>query len=140
MSPLPAGGRCATHPEAAAVEVCSRCGGFTCAACLQLDEQEPHAATCAACHAREGATGPSGRAVAALVAGVVSVSLCPPLGFIAWILGEHELDAIERGASPRRGLNLARGARILGMLTVALTAIGLLGALAFGVLVYAKSR
>lgn len=44
---VPAGARCATHVEVAAVDVCQRCGRFLCGECIDLVGDDPYCADCA---------------------------------------------------------------------------------------------
>ena len=45
---VPAGARCATHAEVAAVDVCQRCGKFLCGDCIELVSDDSFCADCAA--------------------------------------------------------------------------------------------
>jgi hypothetical protein len=131
---LPEASRCAVHPDSPSVEICSRCGAFVCASCLEFDESERQAPYCAGCYRKEVAPGASGRAVAALVVGIMCLSLCPPGGLVAWLLAEQELSAIARGEAPMKGRNLARGARVLGIFELGLTALAIVvGAVVFSI-------
>jgi hypothetical protein len=73
------GARCGTHPQAAAVDVCTRCGRFVCAACDELGPDEQ--AYCAPCLKVLAATPPPRLAQAACVCGVLGCA-----GFFAAVL------------------------------------------------------
>lgn len=120
--PVPSTSRCAVHPDVVAVEICARCGAFTCAECLEFTPTETPQGFCRACFQREFGTKASGRAVAAIAVAIAAMSLmCLPAGAVAWVLAEQELGAIARGEAPPRGRNLATGARILGIIEVVLS-------------------
>jgi len=74
--------------------------------------------------AQEGA---SGRAVAALVLGILSVFCMGILaGIPAIILGTIELKAIKAGQAPRAGESAAKAGYILGIIGTALTCLTIL--------------
>ena len=71
-APLAGTMQCARHPVPA-VDVCQRCGAFTCPECLELTKSGP---LCTACHRRQGGgEGPGRAARAAKVLGWLSVGL-----------------------------------------------------------------
>jgi|SRR5882672_5163538 len=79
--------------------------------------------------------GASGRAIAALVLGIVSfVMCCTPAGIIGIVLGKIEMNAIREGRAPRAGESVAKVGFYLGIVATALSLLvyGLyfLGALA----------
>lgn len=123
---LSSASRCAVHPEVAAVEICSRCGAFTCGACLEFSEADTPLPFCAPCYQREFGQKASGQAVAALAIAIAGLSFCWPAGAVAWFLAERELSAIARGEASPRGRNLAKGARIIGLLELGLTVLAVL--------------
>jgi hypothetical protein len=79
--------------------------------------------------------GASGRAIAALVLGIVSfVMCCTPAGIIGIVLGKMEMNAIREGRAPRAGESVAKVGFYLGIVATAISLLvgGLyfLGALA----------
>ncbi|MBN9680953.1 MULTISPECIES: hypothetical protein [unclassified Corallococcus] len=52
MSASPTGARCGQHPDAAAVALCARCGGYLCGACTEVVEATAYCAPCAERHLR----------------------------------------------------------------------------------------
>jgi hypothetical protein len=115
------GARCPTHPDAAAVEVCQRCGAFVCAQCLELKGAQVF---CPACAARQGAAGKaSARAMASMVLGVCGLQCGFVWGLIALPLAYAELRAIESGEAPAAGKGLATAGKILGWINVVIIGI-----------------
>lgn len=47
MTASPSGARCGQHPDAAAVALCARCGGYLCGACTEVLEETAYCAPCA---------------------------------------------------------------------------------------------
>ncbi|MBZ4330844.1 hypothetical protein NR800_30315 [Corallococcus interemptor] len=47
MTASPTGARCGQHPDAAAVALCARCGGYLCGACTEVLEETAYCAPCA---------------------------------------------------------------------------------------------
>lgn len=79
--------------------------------------------------------GASGRAIAALVLGIISILMCcTPVGIIGIVLGKMEMNAIQEGRAPRAGETLAKVGFYLGIVGTAISLLfgGLyfLGALA----------
>ena len=79
--------------------------------------------------------GASGRAIAALVLGIISVVMCcTPAGIVGIVLGKMEMNAIQEGRAPRAGESVAKVGFYLGIVATALSLLlyGLyfLGALA----------
>jgi hypothetical protein len=79
--------------------------------------------------------GASGRAIAALVLGILSfVMCCTPAGIVGIVLGKMEMNAIREGRAPRAGESVAKVGFYLGIVATALSLLvgGLyfLGALA----------
>ncbi len=123
--------RCAVHPEVAAVEICSRCGGFVCSECLELEEQS---VLCPSCLNRSGSRGAaSGRAIASLILGILGLNCGFLPGIIGLVLAVQELAAIEQGSAPPGGRNLARGGKILGYVNIGLLGLVVLIGIAIGV-------
>jgi len=79
--------------------------------------------------------GASGRAIAALVLGIISVVMCcTPAGIVGIVLGKMEMNAIQEGRAPQAGGSVAKVGFYLGIVATALSLLlyGLyfLGALA----------
>ncbi|MGE3636393.1 MAG: DUF4190 domain-containing protein [Sandaracinaceae bacterium] len=112
------GARCAVHPDVEAVDLCSRCGAYTCPECLDYTEAETLCVTCAQ---RVGKKAPaSAAATTALVLALLSAMGCAPLGPVGAILGHMELARIDRGESLPAGRNLALGAIYVGWIITAI--------------------
>lgn len=77
-------------------------------------------------------SGPSGRAVASLILGILSL-IC--MGFLtgipAIILGSMELKAIKRGEATQAGEGIAKVGYILGIIGTVLTCLAVLASIAF---------
>ena len=129
--------RCALHPEAQAVESCSRCGAFVCAPCLEFHLDG--GVRCQQCMTRDRTEKPSTRAVVALVFGILGLQCGLLPGVVGLVLGTAELSAIEQGEAPAAGRSLARGGQILGGVSAALLALVVLG-VAFYALFSGKTR
>ena len=66
------------------------------------------------------------QATTILVLGILGiVCSCFPLGIVAWIMGNNELTAIEEGRRPPENRGTASAGRICGIVSIALSAIGL---------------
>lgn len=124
MLPLATTVQCARHPAAPAVDVCQRCGTFTCGDCLELSSD---AVLCSDCYRRQGASRvASTKAIASLILGLLGL-LC---GFVPGVIGlalaYHELGRIDRGLSPGVGRGAARAGKILGWINTGLLVMLLL--------------
>src|SRR5512147_1689148 len=109
--------RCAVHPEAVAVDTCTRCGGFTCDACVHLLGEE---AFCASCYQRREVTGrASARATVALLLAAAGLFCGVVTGVPALLLAWRETKAIERGDAPLSSRTFVKVARVLGWVSVA---------------------
>ncbi|GAB2656561.1 hypothetical protein GCM10027169_20250 [Gordonia jinhuaensis] len=60
----------------------------------------------------------SGKAIAALVTGILSILICPPVGIAAVFLGNSAVDEIDINGGITRGRGLAQAGRILGWISV----------------------
>lgn len=79
--------------------------------------------------------GASGKAVASLILGVLSIVTCLPLFSIpAMILGKMEMTAIAQTKSPQAGLGYAKAGFWIGLVTTILLCGGFIIAAAFGFL------
>ena len=113
---------CAVHPDALAVDTCTRCGGFTCDVCLQLLGEE---AFCASCYQRREVTGrASARATIALLLAGCGLFFGVLTGVPALLLAWREAKAIERGDAPLSSRSFVKVARVLGWVSVALSVLG----------------
>ena len=69
----------------------------------------------------------SGKAIAALVCGIIGLVTCIwPLDIVAIILGKIELGAITRGESPEAGRSMAKIGRILGIIGLVIAAVAII--------------
>ena len=117
MAPA-AGARCAKHADAAAVDVCQRCGTFICGECVHIRAEDEFCADCALILDRPAPTRPKlafGLAVAPLPLGValtlsagtvgtlVGLALLLPLIASALALILQERAARQRGQAPLTG-------------------------------------
>ena len=119
-SPAP---ECPFHPEQGAVGPCQRCGTFTCVACLALSGAR---GWCRACDERSRMGSASTRAVTSGILGGVGLCCVFLPGLLGLLLGYLELRGIERGDSPRAGLQWARAGVVLGWMNVGMAvAVGL---------------
>ena len=78
----------------------------------------------------------SGRAVTALIMGIVGIVVCAPLAIVAWVLGKLELNAIARGESSSKGRGLAMAGYILGIVGTILIILGIVLLAIFGTAVF----
>lgn len=67
----------------------------------------------------------SGKAITALVLGILSILCCGLLGPIAWILGSSEGKAIAAGQSAAAGETIAKVGMILGIIGTVLLVLSL---------------
>lgn len=78
----------------------------------------------------------SSQATTILVLGILGlICSCGPLGIAAWIMGNHELEAIASGRRNPEVRSTANAGRIMGIIGTVLWAIGILvliGLLIFG--------
>jgi hypothetical protein len=110
---------CAVHPQASALDTCSRCGAYVCEACLELYGEQPF---CAACAAKVLRPGVSTRAAVALGLGALGLGF-PPVGLLGLWLARRELRDIAEGRAPVPGRPFAKAARALGVVAVVLCAL-----------------
>ncbi|MBX5480630.1 MAG: hypothetical protein IRZ16_02100 [Myxococcaceae bacterium] len=119
--------RCGTHPEALAIDTCSRCGAFVCERCLVLIGEE---AFCASCYARRDVSGPASlRAAMALLCAGFGLFFVPPLSLLALLLVWLERRAIARGDAPRTSVAEIRAAKVVAWVGLVLQLLGV-GAIA----------
>jgi len=60
-----------------------------------------------------------------LVFGILGIVLCLPLGIAAWIMGNGDLAAMQRGEMDRSGESMTNAGKICGIVSVVLGAIGI---------------
>ncbi|MGP1308973.1 MAG: DUF4190 domain-containing protein [Phycisphaerales bacterium] len=66
------------------------------------------------------------RGVLILVLGILSLVMsCFPLGIVAWVLGHSDLKDMEAGVMDPEGRGMTLAGKILGIVSVALTLLGL---------------
>lgn len=127
--PVATGAVCAQHPQAQAVEICTRCGVFVCATCLQFRD---NAVLCPTCHGRFMGKA-STRAVLSLVLGIIGFNCLFLPGVVGLVLAIQELGAIDRGEAPEAGRSIATGGKVIGFINLGILVLGL-GAAAIAVL------
>lgn len=66
------------------------------------------------------------QATTVLVLGILSLVICQVLGPFAWVMGNRELEAIDGGRRPPENRGTANAGRILGIVSTALLAIGII--------------
>ena len=65
-----------------------------------------------------------------LVFGILGLVLCLIFGIVAWVMGNSDLAAMERGEMDRAGEGMTKTGKILGIVAVALAVLGALVAVA----------
>lgn len=58
--------------------------------------------------------------------GILSIVICMPLGFFAWIMGKNDLQAMAEGRMDPSGRDLTVGGKICGIIGVILFVLGFL--------------
>lgn len=114
------GSLCAVHATNEATRTCGRCGAFACAECTVNPFYPDH---CPACVERVAGKASTRAMMSVAFAGLSIGCYCLPLGFVAAFLGHSELQAISRGESSEAGRAYAQAARIVGIITGALTVV-----------------
>ena len=62
-----------------------------------------------------------------LVLGILGiVCSCFPLGIVAWVLGHQDIKDMDAGTMDPTGRGMAQAGKILGIISVALTVLGLM--------------
>lgn len=79
------------------------------------------------------------QATTALVLGIIGIVLCQFLGPVAWVMGNNEMEAIDAGRRAPENRGTANAAKILGIISTVLLALGIVlvvlaivGAITFG--------
>jgi hypothetical protein len=67
------------------------------------------------------------RGVLILVFGIVGLVICFPFGIAAWIMGNHDLQAMKAGQMDPLGEGLTQGGRIVGIIATVLNVLILIG-------------
>jgi hypothetical protein len=83
------------------------------------------------------------RGTLVLVLGIVGIVCCMPAGIVAWVLGHQDLKDMTAGLMDPAGRGMTQAGKILGMISVALAVLAILGWLclmAFGVVVGSHSN
>lgn len=74
------------------------------------------------------------QATTVLVLGIIGILCCGPLGIVAWVMGQNELNAIDAGRRDPSQRGTANAGRIIGIIATVLWAaailLGLLGVFA----------
>lgn len=83
-------------------------------------------------HPAPAAAGASGKAIAILVLAIVGLVCCPATAPVAWVMGQQEIRAVQRGEAPAANYSLAQIGMVLGILGTVMLAFGLLWIFAFG--------
>lgn len=81
----------------------------------------------------------SGKAIAALVLGILGIVCCSVLGPVAWIIGSQEKKAIAEGRSSEAGQTLATIGWILGIIGTVILILAILWAVFWGGLAIIQS-
>ena len=71
-----------------------------------------------------------------LTLGILSLVLCAPLGFFAWLMGSGDLKKMTRGIMDESGRGTTQAGMIMGMISSILMLISLAGVLGFFLLVF----
>ena len=64
-----------------------------------------------------------------LVLGILGLLCCGPLGIVAWVMGNNEIQAIDAGRRDPNNRGTANAGRIIGMVAVGLWALWIVLAL-----------
>ncbi|HET6423709.1 MAG TPA: hypothetical protein VFG20_08510 [Planctomycetaceae bacterium] len=65
------------------------------------------------------------RGVLILTLGILSLIVCQPLGFAAWLMGSNDLKEMRAGRMDRQGESLTQAGQIIGIIGSVLTILGL---------------
>jgi hypothetical protein len=79
------------------------------------------------------------RGVLILILGILGIVLCCPLGIAAWVMGNSDLRAMERGEMDKTGEGMTQAGKICGIISVALWALGAIIWVCFTVLFVAAT-
>ncbi|MEM7307478.1 MAG: hypothetical protein AAF682_12445 [Planctomycetota bacterium] len=76
----------------------------------------------------------SHRGVMILVFGILGILLCQIFAILAWVMGNNDLKEIDAGRMDPEGRSLTQIGKILGIISIALTVVGILFAVVMVVL------
>ncbi len=79
------------------------------------------------------------RATVSLVLGIVSLVLCSILGPVAWVIGGRTVSEIDASGGQYGGRGQAMAGKVCGIIATVLLALGILFAIAVGVLGFSMS-
>lgn len=65
------------------------------------------------------------RGVLILIFGILGIVACFPLGIAAWVMGNSDLKAMQRGEMDRTGEGTTQAGKICGIIGVCLTALAI---------------
>lgn len=65
------------------------------------------------------------QATTILVLGILGLVCCGPLGIVAWVMGNNEIQAIDAGRRDPANRGTANAGRIVGIVATVLLAIGI---------------
>jgi hypothetical protein len=74
----------------------------------------------------DGVTPRAHRGVLVLILGIIGIVMCMPCGIAAWVMGNGDLKAMQRGEMDRSGEGMTQAGKICGMISVALTVIAVI--------------
>lgn len=60
-----------------------------------------------------------------LILGIAGIVCCMPCGIVAWVLGQSDLKAMDRGEIDPEGRSLTNAGKICGIISVILGTLGL---------------
>jgi len=66
------------------------------------------------------------RGVLVLIFGILGIVACFQLGIAAWVMGNSDLKAMQRGEMDRTGEGITQAGKICGIIGVCLTALGII--------------
>jgi hypothetical protein len=69
------------------------------------------------------------RATLILILGIIGVVACMPVGIAAWVMGNTDLTAMDRGEVDPSGRGMTQAGKVLGIVSVVLASIGILFAI-----------
>lgn len=71
------------------------------------------------------------QATTAFVMSILGILCCGPLSIVAWVMGNNELQGIQRGTRDPSNEGLGKAARIIGIIGTILFSIGIIVAVVF---------
>ncbi len=70
------------------------------------------------------------QATTILVLGIIGLICCGPLGIVAWVMGQNEIQAIDAGRRDPTNRGTANAGRIIGIVATVLWAVSIVAFLA----------